>query len=188
MLQSKLQGTWIGSESIPSALKQDTIGGGSPLQLDTKIRDLGRSKAARSIPASPASLSGKPSVPVAGTTPKYSDRIALIRGAITTLRVDAIMNAANKSLLGGGGVDGAIHRAAGRELGGCETGCSKIADAYNLPCRKVIHTVGPAYDDVHPERSEAGMRGCFHSSLELAVERGLKTIAFRALRSLLRLE
>lgn len=121
----------------------------------------------------------------AGATPAYNDRVGLIRGDITTLAVDAIVNAANRSLLGGGGVDGAIHRAAGprlmaecRTLRGCETGFSKITDAYELPCRKVIHTVGPVYTDRYPERGRAVLQNCYRSSLELAVRHGLRTVAF----------
>ncbi|KAI0846673.1 MACRO domain-containing protein [Daldinia vernicosa] len=126
--------------------------------------------------------------PLNGASPAYNDRIGLFCGDITTLSVDAIVNAANTSLLGGGGVDGAIHLAAGRglraecrTLGGCSTGLSKITNAYNLPCRKVIHTVGPVYDDIDPSKSEAALRSCYKSSLELAVQNGLKTIAFSAI-------
>ncbi|KAI0595758.1 macro domain-containing protein [Biscogniauxia sp. FL1348] len=123
--------------------------------------------------------------PVAGASSIHNDRVGLFRGDITSLSVDAIVNAANTSLLGGGGVDGAIHRRAGpqllaecRSLHGCNTGHSKITNAYRLPCKKVIHAVGPIYDDVHSDRSEAALRGCYQSSLRLAVEHGLKTIAF----------
>ncbi len=114
------------------------------------------------------------------------DRIELLQGDITGLQVDAIVNAANCSLLGGGGVDGAIHRAAGpqllaecKTLNGCETGQAKITAGYRLPAKHVIHTVGPVYRQ-RPQDPQL-LKACYQNSLKLAAAHGLKTVAFPAI-------
>ncbi|KAK0620431.1 hypothetical protein B0T14DRAFT_432661 [Immersiella caudata] len=134
----------------------------------------------------PPTLLGPSTLP----TPSKSlnDRVAIVRGDITKLRVSAIVNAANNSLRGGGGVDGAIHRAAGpgllaecRTLNGCPTGSAKITRAYNLPCDRVIHAVGPIYSTHDPEKSERELTSAYTTSLKLAADNGCKTVAFSAL-------
>jgi len=113
------------------------------------------------------------------------ERVSLLQGDITKLDVDAVVNAANRSLLGGGGVDGAIHAAAGPKLldeclglNGCSTGDAKITRGYRLPARHVIHAVGPVYSSKDKEQKAEQLASCYRTSLEIAVENELRHVAF----------
>lgn len=121
-------------------------------------------------------------------SPILNEKISIFRGDITHLKVDAIVNAANNALAGGGGVDGAIHRAAGldlkhecRTLGGCATGDAKITKGYNLPSKHIIHTVGPVYFHHEPEKAEQLLESCYVRCLQVCAENECKSLAFSSI-------
>ncbi|KAL9934552.1 hypothetical protein V8E36_006327 [Tilletia maclaganii] len=142
------------------------------------IESVAQRLASKSLPAATATSSSKTRYPVA-------DRIYLHQGDITKMATACIVNAANSSLIGGGGVDGAIHRASGRELleecgrlVGCQTGDAKITKGYRLPAKHVIHAVGPIYNSNRHQECENLLASCYTRSLELALEHNLDSIAF----------
>lgn len=158
----------LSADEIPSLSLLYKLGKLSPAPNGTKI---------------PSTLSFQPNGPIKPSK-ALNDRVCLIRHDITKLEIDAITNAANKSLLGGGGIDGAIHSAAGpgllaecRTLKGCKTGDAKITGAHHLPCDKVIHAVGPIYDSLEPEESEQLLTSAYNKILNLAVDNECKTLA-----------
>lgn len=137
-------------------------------------------------------LQASTSSPSTAPSTSINDRVSVIKEDITKLRLDAIVNAANSSLLGGGGVDGAIHRAAGpslvaecRTLGGCPTGQARMTRGYELPARNVIHTVGPVYRSwqagADPDAAADLLSSCYRESLRAAVAGGVRTLAFSAI-------
>ncbi|KJA22937.1 hypothetical protein HYPSUDRAFT_201753 [Hypholoma sublateritium FD-334 SS-4] len=164
------------SSSLSDSDLDDNIGMPAP----TKLKDI------NTIAALYKSSVLKPAAKVQfQPNPSLLDRISLFQGDITRVDVDAIVNAANRSLLGGGGVDGAIHAAAGhklleecRGLNGCLTGESKITRGYKLPARHIIHTVGPVYTFRDKEEKAAQLTSCYKTSLELAVDNAIRHIAF----------